>query len=144
PEVVLRRPVDRDWIERYRDEYERVHQERPEIRSVAAAESDESLTGLMDAGGLHLVEVEGDLAGVCAASPMTRLGVSGSTVAEILVFESHRGRRLGPVVLSRLAQVTGGDPWDALHGTIGAANHAALRTASLAGRHDLGGWWWIA
>jgi len=79
------------------------------------------------------------------SSATSRPGYSPSTycVGEIVLKREFRGRGLGPAVQRGLAERLGDRRGEVLHGSIGAVNKPALKTARKCGQVDIGGDYWI-
>lgn len=92
------------------------------------------------AGGLFVVEVDGEVAGVFAARPDEVRGVPGWVVEEELLADGLRGRGFA-ALLQRLAlERLDARAHPLVLGTIDAANEPSWRTARRVGRADVGGW----
>lgn len=72
-------------------------------------------------------------------------GLQGFVVGEMLLDPLARGQGLGAAVQYRLAEAVraSSSAADVLYGTIGTNNTPMLKTATRAGRVDLGGWIWV-
>ncbi len=140
--VSLRVVESLSWFEQYCEEYRAMHEARPWVVDVARVESRETLERYVADSMLFELDVDGEWAGVIAASRGQDGGMTGFCIGEILITRAHRGRGLGPVAYRLLVDALPADDGDCVFGTIGAVNRHALDAAKRVGRVDLGGYYW--
>jgi L-amino acid N-acyltransferase YncA len=140
--VSLRRPAGLEFYPRYVDSYQQMYAERPHLKAKVRIESEESLSECDAAGFLYEIMVDGNWAGIVAARPELIAGVRSMFMTEIVLNAAARGQGLGPAVHQRLAaNVAAIDDRSILTGIIAAANVPSLKTATRAGRAEIGGWY---
>jgi hypothetical protein len=122
--------------ERYSDEYARLHQRWPAIKSVADTESRETLSAAEALGLLFEIRVDDELAGVYALQA-SALGLPHYEVLEILLYDGQRGRGLAPAAHVAACRHMVPRSNGLLVGSIGAINQPSRRTAERAGRRVL-------
>ncbi len=139
PGVSTRPRTDTDFYGVYRAIHQAQVAADPSHGRHTRCEDQEDLGRLAASGLLHDVMVDGAWAGIVAAEPDSRRGVTGATVIELLLRPEYRGRGLGKHLSPLLAMAipTAGEEF--LIGTIHADNSAAYRAALAAGRVDVGG-----
>ena len=143
--VILQRPTDLGFYRRYVETYNLMYLERPQIRGEVRIETEETLAACHAEGLLYEIEVDGTWAGIVAARHQVVAGARGTYMVEILLNGAARGQRLGPAVHQRLAaKVAAADSSAILTGTIAAVNVPSLKTATRAGRVEIGAWHWIS
>ena len=140
--VSLRRPAGLGFYPRYVACYRQMYAERPHLEAKVRIESEESLSECDAAGFLCEIMVDGNWAGIVAARPGLIAGVRSIFMTEIVLDAAARGHELGPAVHQRLAaNVAAIDERSILTGIIAAANVPSLKTATRAGRAEIGGWY---
>jgi hypothetical protein len=143
--VTLHSPADLAFYARYVDAYERMYLARPQMRGVVRIESEEMLAQCRAEGLLYEISVDRIWAGIVAARRQFIAGLRGALMVEIVLDSAARGQGLGPAVHQRFAaEVTGTDPSGLLTGMIAAVNVPSLKTATRAGRVEVGAWYWVA
>lgn len=130
---------DTAFYSRYKAIHDAHVQRDPQHARHARCEANEDLQNLADQGLLHDVFVDGGWAGILAAEPDNRRGVSGATVVELLLSPEYRERGLGKHLSPLLAKALPMTDDQCLMGTIHADNVPAYRAALAAGRVDVGG-----
>jgi RimJ/RimL family protein N-acetyltransferase len=142
--VTLRRPGDLSFYARYVDAYNQAYLARPFMRGAVRTESEKALAESHAEGLLYEITVDGGWAGIVAARRQVIAGVGGTYMVEILLDSAARGQGLGPAVHQRFAtRVAGTDPSAIITGTIAAVNVPSLKTATRAGRVEIGAWHWV-
>ena len=142
--VTLQRPADLGFYPRYVEAYEQMFLARPQMRGEVRVESEETLAACHAEGLLYEIAVDGAWAGIMAARHQVIAGLSGTYMVEILLDGPARGQGLGPAVHQRLAaKVAAADPSAILTGIIAPVNEPSLKTATRAGRVEIGVWHWI-
>ena len=116
----------------------------PDLAQWANPEDADSLTACALQGLLFEVLADGEPAGVVAGLRYDAHAMSGFSVQELCLDGSHRGRRLAPAVVQRLADELPARPGDVLWGTIHPANLPSFRNALSIGREVVGGYVWVA
>jgi GNAT superfamily N-acetyltransferase len=141
----LRLTQNLEFYPRYMNLYKTLYQECPWLPDVSRQESLEDMKEYIQKGWLYEVFVDGQWAGVTAASNDTLVGAKGHYMIDIALEKPFRGQGLG-VALQRLLAATLADksgPSSVLSGTIGSVNIPMLKTASRVGRVDVGGNVWV-
>lgn len=119
---------------------DREHSGHPEQ---AALQDADDLEESMTAGTLFDVMVDGEWAGLLAATPEGEtLGLPAYVVQELVLDARFRGRGHGAHLTTLLARALP-DASRVLLGTIHADNRGALQAAQKAGRVDVGGWFQV-
>lgn len=87
---------------------------------------------------------EGEWSGYARTLPDTHLGLPAQDVQELLLVPlvRVRGHGLGRHVSTLLPRALP-DDGGVLSGTIHGENRGGRQAALRAGRHDVGGWWWV-
>ena len=143
--VTLRRCNDLGFYRRYVDAYNEMFLARPHLRGEVRIESEESLAASHAEALLYEIAVDGVWAGIVAARRQVIAGVRGTYMIEIVLGAAARGQGLGPAVHQRFAaEVAAAEPSAVLTGTIAAVNVPSLKTATRAGRIEIGAWHWVA
>ena len=142
--IVLRRPQNLDFYPRYVEAYEQMFAARPQLRGQVRIEPEKSLANCLEQGLLYEIHVDGDWAGIVAASRETIAGVTGCYMNEIVLQGAARGRGLGSAVHQHFAKaVAAENPSSVITGMIASVNVPSLKTAMGAGRIEIGAWrWW--
>lgn len=139
--VALARPADLAFYPRYRETYEAMWAERPHLRDVVRIESEETLAACREQGLLFEILVDGLARGVVAARNDARADIRGIFMVEIVLDRATRAQGLGPAVHQRLAAAVAAASSDAIViGTIAPENVPSLKTATRAGRVEIGTW----
>jgi hypothetical protein len=142
PTATLRLLADPDGASypAYAEMYARALAANPAWQGKLQQTTAEEYTACAHAGGLYVVEVDGDYAGVIAALPGVVRGIPGWVMMEEMLDARFRGRGLARsmqrLLLARLDTQRHG----LVLGTINDANLPSLRTARGAGREEAGGW----
>ena len=142
--IALRAPSDLAFYPRY----ESAHAEAsrgftPLMRASVRLESRETLAKCRDEGALFEILIDGEWAGIIAATRKNGLGLPGFEVAEEILTARFRGRGLAKAVQRQFITQLPAKDDDFLCGTILAENRPSLRTALGVGRTDLGGFHFI-
>ena len=144
PSVSLR-PGRPDELARLVTEiYAELSAREPSLAQWANPEDEESLSACAEEGLLLEVVVEGTRAGVVAALRYDAHALTGFSVQELCLDAVHRGRRLAPAAMQRLADLLPAQAGDVLWGTIDPGNAPSLRNALSIGRVPVGGYVWVA
>ena len=142
--VTLQRPADLRFYPRYVEAYNQMFSARPELRGFVCIEREATLAECRAEGNLYEIAVDGVWAGVIAARRQVVAGLRGIYMVDILLDHTARGQGLGPAVHQRLAlKVASVDPSAILTGTIASVNKPSLKTATRAGRIEIGAWCWF-
>ncbi len=139
PELTARPLSDLTFYPRYVDLYERHDTAHPAHRMHARPESEGDIEGLIETGTVWEVQIGGQWAGVLAGRSDVASGLRGATVVELALDLSFCGRGYGPHLSPLLAQNLPHADDQFLFGTIHADNTPAYRSATRAGRADVGG-----
>lgn len=142
PDLTLRPAVNLAHYDNARAAYRSVDRSHPNHPRQAAIQDRESLEQSRQAGLLFDVLLGQDWAGYAAILPKGMLGLPGFTVQELILAEHARGRGLGRHLSTLLARIAPDDE-GVLIGTIHRDNLGSLGAASDAGRHDVGGSFYI-
>lgn len=122
--------------------YAAVDVDHPAHRGQAGVISVDDLQEAIDAGTMFDVVWQGQWSGYAGTLAHSQLGLDAQVVQELLPTPPARGRGLGAALstlLARQVPPTG----QVLSGTIHGRNRGARQAALRAGRHDVGGWWWV-
>ncbi|CAM3845620.1 hypothetical protein [Deinococcus frigens] len=122
--------------------YAAVDAAHPKHPGQARLLSKEDLQDTIDAGTMFDVIWRGEWSGYAGTLPETQVGLPAQVVQEMLLAPHARGHGLGSSLSTLLARHLPADG-RALSGTIHGENRGALTVARRAGRHDIGGWWWV-
>ncbi|MXV18376.1 hypothetical protein GLX28_01825 [Deinococcus xianganensis] len=122
--------------------YDAVAAAHPHHPHEARLLSAEDLQECNDAGTMFDVHWRGAWAGYAGTLAYPQLGLDAQVVQELLLAPHARGHGLGAALSTLLARHLP-DPSQVLSGTIHGRNRGALHAATRAGRHDVGGWWWV-
>jgi GNAT superfamily N-acetyltransferase len=144
--LTLKRCQNLDFYPRYAAIYDELYLERPWLPEVARVEPLEDMEANLEQGTTFEVFLDGDWAGVISLDRSREHGLSGWYTNEIVLEKHARGRGVGAILQRVIAQTLLEHPQttasDLLWGTIGAINMPMLKTATRAGRLDVGGWYW--
>jgi hypothetical protein len=142
--IALRAPSDLAFYPRYESAHAEVSRGfTPLMRASVRLESGETLAKCRNEGALFEILIDGEWAGIIAATRESGLGLPGFQIAEEILTAPFRGRGLAkPVQREFVAQLPAKDD-DFLSGMILAENRPSLRTALGVGRTDLGGFHFI-
>ncbi|MCL4209344.1 MAG: hypothetical protein HRU76_00680 [Phycisphaeraceae bacterium] len=143
PTVTVAPPTTFDFYDDYARRYEQFWRERPDLKHLVRCETLDDLMSFHAAGGLRLVLIGGEIAGVMAASPGVEHGLRGWWMRERFLYDTHRGQGLGAAALAAFLRSLPSRPHDLLYGTIAPKNQPSMRSALALGRVDVGGLWWI-
>jgi L-amino acid N-acyltransferase YncA len=141
--VRLRSDDPEPMAARVRSMYAELAERQPDLALWASPEDVESLRESADEGLLFEVLVDGAPAGVVAAVREDAHGMRGFSLQEICLDAEHRGRRLAPGVMQRLADELPAAGGDVLWGTIHPDNTPSLRNALSIGREVVSGYVWV-
>ncbi|GGK89869.1 hypothetical protein [Deinococcus radiotolerans] len=122
--------------------YAEVDAAHPHHTNEARLLSSDDLQECIDAGTMFDVHWRGEWAGYAGTLAYPQLGLDAQVVQELLLTPHARGQGLG-AALSTLLTRHLPDAGQVLSGTIHGRNRGALGAATRAGRHDVGGWWWV-
>ncbi len=122
--------------------YDAVDAAHPHHPHEARLLSAEDLQECIDAGTMFDVHWRGAWAGYAGTLAHPQLGLDAQVVQELLLAPHARAHGLGAALSTLLARHLP-DPAQVLSGTIHGRNRGALNAAARAGRHDVGGWWWV-
>jgi L-amino acid N-acyltransferase YncA len=140
--VTLTRRVDLDFYPHYVAIYREMYAERPYLEGIVRIESRESLEACAKQGFLFEIAVDGRAAGIIAAMQRTMVGLPSIYVIEIALDRIARGKALGPTVYQQFATaVCATAPQAVITGTIARENTPSWRTATRAGRIEIGAWY---
>lgn len=144
--VSLRRVHTLAFYSRYHSTYAQTYLERPWLPQESHTHSPQDMQEYLEAGQVFEIFVDDRWAGItCSEHRMDEFGLQGFAVGEMLLDPLARGQGLGAAVQYRLAEAVqaSSSAADVLYGTIGSYNTPMLKTATRAGRVDLGGWIWV-
>jgi hypothetical protein len=140
--VNLTRRADLDFYQHYVTTYREMYAERPHLEGIVRIESRKSLESCAKQGLLFEIAVDGRVAGIVAAMRRTIAGLSGVHMVEIVLDRSARGQALGSAVHQHFATAVAATAPDAvITGTIARENIPSWRTATRAGRIEIGAWY---
>jgi hypothetical protein len=140
--VNLTRRADLDFYQHYVTTYREMYAERPHLEGIVRIESRKSLESCAKQGLLFEIAVDGRVAGIVAAMRRTIAGLSGVHMVEIVLDRSARGQALGSAVHQHFATAVAATAPDAvITGTIARENIQSWRTATRAGRIEIGAWY---
>jgi hypothetical protein len=140
--VNLTRRADLDFYQHYVTTYREMYAERPYLEGIVRIESRKSLESCAKQGLLFEIAVDGRVAGIVAAMRRTIAGLSGVHMVEIVLDRSARGQALGSAVHQHFATAVAATAPDAvITGTIARENIPSWRTATRAGRIEIGAWY---
>ena len=142
PDALEARPLSKDFYPRYLETYREL-QERWLEHAEYAGVQEESDFLETDGAALELF-LDGQYAGLVAASRAVEQGLRGFVVDEVVLSQMARGRLLGPVALRHLAEHLPALEGDVLFGTVDVRNTPAYRSALRSGREDVGGYLWVS
>jgi len=136
-------PQDFSFYDEYAERYRAFWRARPDLRNLVRIEPLEDLRVYHADDGLRLMLVDGAVAGVIAAGRDAQHGLRGWMMRERFLYDTHRGRSLGPASLWAFIRSLRCDEGDLLYGTIAPENQPSMRSALALGRVDIGGFHWI-
>ncbi len=113
------------------------------VRARVHASTEDALNGCAAEGTLFDIEVDGQWAGIMAASRDVDGPLAGHLILEEFLDAPFRGRGLAARAQRCLIDVLPEAPGGLLFGTIDGVNHASMRTALKTGRMDVGGWTFV-
>ena len=144
--IKLVRTENLDFYPRYASIYAELYLERPWLSEVSRMESLEDMKSYLEEGVTFEVLLDGNWAGITSFDRSQEHGLSGWYTNEIVLEKHARGQGIGASLQRIVAQTLLEHPQttesDLLWGTIGAINIPMLKTATRAGRVDVGGWYW--
>ncbi|MGI9015023.1 MAG: GNAT family N-acetyltransferase [Phycisphaerales bacterium] len=132
--IEIRVPSDLSFYDAYVGMYQRFWDDQPHMRGVVPVEPVAHLQAMHVCGGLRLVMVDGDFAGVFAAKPRQLHVIDGWCMGERIIAREFRGQGLGPAVLQLFLRDLPVDGETVLFGRIAPENAASLRSAERLGR----------
>ncbi|MFG0328357.1 MAG: hypothetical protein ACF8PN_00525 [Phycisphaerales bacterium] len=141
--VVAERATDLSFYDEYSDAYDRFHEAKPELRTLVPKESLDDMRKYLEARGVYHIRVDGEWAGIIAATPDVEVGLRGWRFRERLLTAKFRGQKLGPASLDAFIRAIEAAPRDMLFGEIHAKNTPSYKSARALGRVDVGGWFWL-
>ena len=140
--VKLTRRADLDFYPHYVATYREMYAERPHLEGIVRIESRKSLESCAKQGLLFEIAVDGRVAGIVAAMRRTIASLRGVHMVEIVLDRSARGQALGSAVHQHFATAVAATAPDAvITGTIARENVPSWRTATRAGRIEIGAWY---
>ncbi len=122
--------------------YAAVDAAHPKHPGQAGLLSEEDLQDTINAGTMFDVVWCGGWSGYAGTLPEIQLGLSAQVIQEMLLAPHARGHGFGSSLSTLLARHLPADG-RVLSGTIHGENRGAQMAARRAGRHDIGGWWWV-
>ena len=145
--VKLTRRADLDFYPHYVATYREMYAERPHLEGIVRIESRKSLEACAKQDLLFEIAVDGRMAGIVAAMRQTIANLRGVYMVEIVLDRSARGQALGSAVHQHFATAVAatappyapGDP--VITGKIARENVPSWRTATRAGRIEIGAWY---
>lgn len=143
PHVMLRRPDNLGFFDRYTKVYADLFASHPKHREYNLPEDKDALAQALHEGLLFQVLVDDRWAGIVSALPEAPAGLIGFTVQEMLLDEAHRGQGFGPAMQQRLIEHLSGQDDAVLAGTIHAENVASLASALRVGRDIVATYVWV-
>lgn len=142
PELSLRPTTDHSNYADAQAAYAAVDAAHPKHIGQAGLLSEEDLQDTIDAGTMFDVVWRGRWSGYAGTLPKTKNGLPAQSVQEMLLAPHARGHGFGASLSTLLARHLPADG-RVLSGTIHGENRGAQTAARRAGRHDVGGWWWV-
>jgi L-amino acid N-acyltransferase YncA len=119
-----------------------MYAERPHLEGIVRIESRKSLELCAKEGLLFEIAVDGRVAGIVAAMRRTIASLRGVYMVEIVLDRSARGQALGSAVHQHFATAVAATAPDAvITGKIARENVPSWRTATRAGRIEIGAWY---
>ncbi len=104
--------------------------------------SKKELQKTIEAGTMFDVIWHGEWSGYAGTLAKTTNGLPAQSVQEMLLAPHARGHGFGASLSILLARHLSADG-RVLSGTVHGENRGAWMAARRAGRHDVGGWWWM-
>lgn len=123
--------------------YSEAEDQLPDLPLWATPSTVEELEECAAEGLLFEVTVDGVPAGATGARRDDDHGMTGFVVQDIVLDDTHRGRRLAPALLQRLLSELPAELGDVLWGSIHPDNQPSIRNALAIGREIVGGYVWI-
>ncbi len=142
PELNLELTADLSNYEDAKAAYVAVAATHPKHPGQANLQSQEDLQEAIEARTMFDVIWRGEWSGYAGTLSETQIGLPAQVVQEMLLAPHARGHGFGSslsVLLARHLPTDG----RVLSGTIHGENRGAQTAARRAGRHDIGGWWWV-
>lgn len=144
--IKLVRSQNLDFYPRYAAIFDQLYLERSWLAEVSRMETLEDMKSYLEEGVTFEVFLDGNWAGITSFDRSCEHGLSGWYTNEIVLEKHARGQGIGTslqrIVAQTLLQHSQTTKNDLLWGTIGAVNMPMLKTATRAGRVDVGGWYW--
>jgi GNAT superfamily N-acetyltransferase len=144
--IGLIRSQNLEFYPRYTAIYNQLYLERPWLAEVSRMETLEDMKSYLEEGVTFEVFLDGTWAGITSFDRSIEHGLSGWYTNEIVLEKHARGQGIGAslqrIVAQTLLEHFQTTKSDLLWGTIGAVNMPMLKTATRAGRFDVGGWYW--
>ncbi len=142
PSISLRRTADLSHYADAQAAYAAVDAAHPEHPGQAGLLSEEDLQETIEAGTMFDVIWRGEWSGYAGTLARIKNGLPVHSIQEMLLAPHARGHGLGSSLSALLARHLPADG-RVLSGTIHGDNRGAQTAARRAGRHDIGGWWWV-
>ena len=136
-------PTDLSFWPAYARMYEEFWASEPALRERIGMESREDLQEYMAQGGLRLVWIDDELAGLVGGVRLTELGLRGWRLRERVLGGKWRGAGFAAAALDAAVRDLRREPGDLLWGTILPENRGSMGSAVRLGRVDVGGLWWV-
>jgi RimJ/RimL family protein N-acetyltransferase len=136
-------PADLVFWPEYVRMYEEFWESDGALRGRIGLERPEDLEEYISAGGLRLVWIDDELAGVIGGVRMVELGLRGWRLRERVLGGRWRGAGFGSAALDAVIRDLPAEPDDILWGTILPENRGSMGSAARLGRVDVGGLWWL-
>lgn len=141
--VAVREPADLAFYGSYERMYEDFWATSPTLRDAIGIESRDDLETYRRSGGLRLVFVDDELAGLIGAIRHAELGLRGWRLRERVMADRFRGGGFATAALWRFVRDLRREPGDLVWGTIMRENQPSMRSALKLGRIDVGGLVWV-
>lgn len=141
--IVVTVPKDLHFWPDYARMYEEFWASDPTLRERIGMERPEDLEEYRAAGGLRLVWIDGELAGVIGGVRLSELGLRGWRLRERVLGGRWRSSGFGSAALDAVIRDLPFEPDDLLWGTILPENLGSMGSARRLGRVDVGGLWWV-
>lgn len=136
-------PMDLSFWPEYARMYEEFWASEPALRERIGMESPEDLEEYRSQGGLKLVWIDDELAGLVGGVRLSELGLRGWRLRERVLGGKWRGAGFATAALDAAVRDLAHAPGDLLWGTILPENRGSMGSAVRLGRVDVGGLWWV-